>query len=168
MTSGHDAHEPSRPAADPGDIPHVLAPPPLIFLLPLVATLLVNVWKPWPLLSGIWPHLAGPALIATSLILLLSALRSFRAARTNPKPWKPTTALVIEGPYRITRNPMYVGFTLSYLAIALWVNSAWPLLVLPVVLPVMQWGVIRREERYLERKFGAAYRDYMRTVRRWL
>lgn len=163
-----DVQEPSQSAPDPADIPHVLAPPPLIYLVPLVTALVLGAPKPWTVLPGIWRHVAGPGLIALSLIFLLPALRAFKAARTNPKPWKPTTALVIEGPYRYTRNPMYVGFTLLYIGITLWMNSAWPLLALLVVLPLMQFGVIRREEKYLERKFGAAYRKYMLTVRRWI
>lgn len=76
---------------------------------------------------------------------------------------------MIAGPYRFTRNPMYLGFTCIYLGIALCANSLWPLLALAlVVLPLMHWFVIRREERYLERTFGAPYREYRQTVRRWI
>ncbi len=163
---GSDSDAPAR--SDAADIAHVLAPPPLIYLFPLVVTLAVGVWQPHPPLSGVWPHLLGPPLLLAGILLLRPALEAFRAARTNPKPWKPTTALVVAGPYRLTRNPMYLGFTAIYLGIALWVNSLWPLLALPVVLAVMTVFVIKREERYLERKFGEPYREYCGRVRRWL
>ncbi|HEU5040160.1 MAG TPA: isoprenylcysteine carboxylmethyltransferase family protein, partial [Gemmatimonadales bacterium] len=76
--------------------------------------------------------------------------------------------LVTDGPYRFTRNPMYLGFTLWYLAGTAWVNSLWLLVLLPVVLLVMQRGVITREEAYLERRFGREYTEYRARVRRWL
>ncbi|MES3033278.1 MAG: isoprenylcysteine carboxylmethyltransferase family protein [Gemmatimonadota bacterium] len=168
MTAAPDTRDPSRPPADPADIAHVIAPPPLIYLVPLTVALLVHGWRPWPVLPGRWPHLVGPLFIAASLVFVLPALGAFARARTNPKPWKPTTALVIEGPYRYTRNPMYLGFTLLFVGVTCWVNSVWPLFALLVVLPAMQVGVIQREERYLERKFGAPYREYMQMVRRWI
>jgi protein-S-isoprenylcysteine O-methyltransferase Ste14 len=147
----------------------VVAPPPLIYLLPLVVALAVGRWQPSPVLPGRWPLLVGPAFLIAGCCLLWPALSAFRKARTNPKPWKPSTTLVTAGPYRFTRNPMYLGFTCIYLGVALWVNSLWPLLaLLLVVLPVMQQFVIRREERYLERTFGAPYRAYLETVRRWI
>ena len=155
-------------ASDPADIPHVLAPPPLIYLLPLLVTLAIGSWRPWPVLLSPWPYVVGPALVAAGALLLKPAIDVFRSAKTNPQPWKPTTALVIEGPYRFTRNPMYLGFTCTYLGITFWANSLWPLPALLVVLTVMQRYVIQREERYLERKFGEPYRAYMTRVRRWI
>jgi protein-S-isoprenylcysteine O-methyltransferase Ste14 len=101
-------------------------------------------------------------------LIVLPALLAFRRARTSPKPWKPTTALVTTGPYRFTRNPMYLGFTLLYLSTTVWVNTMWPVLFLPLVLLLMHYGVIIREEAYLERVFGEAYQTYRRRVRRWL
>jgi len=154
--------------ADAPDIPNVLAPPPLIYLIPLVLTLGIDVLLPFPVLPGRWPHLIGPVLLTVGVVLLLPAIRAFKAKRTNARPWKPSTALVTHGPYRFTRNPMYLGFTLLYLGIALWVNTAWPLPALLVVLQVMQHYVILREERYLERTFGEPYREYVGSVRRWI
>ena len=89
-------------------------------------------------------------------------------AGTNIRPDLPTTALVTEGPFRFTRNPLYLGLTLMYAGIALLIPGTWPLLLLVPVLLVMRWGVIAREERYLERKFGEPYRAYLGRVRRWL
>jgi len=153
---------------DRNDIPHVIAPPPLIYGIPLVLTLLAHRWWPRALLPLPWPAVVGPLFLLASLLFLYPALHAFRQARTNPKPWKPTTALVLNGPYRITRNPMYVGFTCFYLGVTIWANAVWPLAALPVVLVVMDVFVIRREERYLTGKFGDSYRQYVAAVRRWL
>jgi len=145
----------------------VIAPPPLIYGIPLIAGLLLNRWSPMPLIGGRGTLPAGLLLVLLGFVALPAVL-AFRKARTHPEPWKPTKALVIVGPYRFSRNPMYVGFTLCYLGIAVWRNSLWPLIALPVVLGVMQVGVIRREERYLEGLFGDEYRAYCARVRRWL
>ena len=150
------------------DIPNVAAPPPLIFGIPLLLGLLANRWWPQALLPRPWPVVAGLILVSVSVLVLISALRAFKRARTNPKPWKPTTALVRNGPYRVTRNPMYVGFASLYLGVTLWANAAWPLVALPAVLVVMDVLVIQREERYLSRMFGDEYAEYARRVRRWL
>lgn len=153
---------------DAGDIPHVIAPPPLLYLVPLLLALLVHWRAPLALLPEPWPIVLGPLLIITGLLFGMPALAAFRRAKTRPQPWRPSTALVIEGPYRFTRNPMYVGFTLIHLGITCAVNSVWPLVALVVVLPVMQRFVIQREEQYMERRFGDAYRQYLTQVRRWL
>jgi protein-S-isoprenylcysteine O-methyltransferase Ste14 len=149
------------------DIPGVIAPPPLIFLVPLVLGVAIGRWVPLTVLPRTWAWGVGAVCLALSG-LVISAVRAFRRAKTRPEPWKPTTALVTDGPYRFTRNPMYLGFALVYVGVTLLVNTLWPLLLLPVVLTVMHFLVIRREERYLERKFGDDYRAYLRTVRRWI
>ncbi len=145
----------------------VIAPPPLIYAVPLVAGLLLNHWRPWPLVPEGATLPIGLVLVLLGCVAV-PAIRAFRAARTHPEPWKPTKSLVTVGPYRFTRNPMYLGFTLCYAGIAVCANALWPLLALPVVLGVMQVGVIRREERYLEGLFGDEYRAYRSRVRRWL
>ena len=150
------------------EIAGVIAPPPLVYLLPLLLSLVVHWRFPSALLPHPWPFVVGPLLLLIGLLLGSPALMAFRRAKTDPQPWRPSTALVIEGPYRFTRNPMYVGFTLIYLGITCWVNSRWPLVALVIVLPVMHYLVIRREERYMERRFGDAYRVYRRRVRRWI
>jgi protein-S-isoprenylcysteine O-methyltransferase Ste14 len=150
------------------DIAHVIAPPPLIYLVPLLIALAVGHWWPRPVLPPSMSLIIGSLLLVCGIVFLYPAISVFRRARTPAEPWKPTSALVAAGPYRITRNPMYVGFTFVYTGISLAVNSLWPLLLLPVILVVMQRLVIQREERYLERKFGDKYREYASTVRRWL
>ncbi len=149
------------------DIPGVIAPPPLIFGVPLLLGLLLHNFLPRALLPAPWPGILGPAGVVLGL-LALPALFAFRRAGTHPEPWKPTTALVISGPYRFSRNPMYVGMTFLYLGITCWVNTLWPLPLLPLVLLVMRYGVIAREEAYMERLFGEEYRAYRARVRRWL
>lgn len=152
---------------DSKDIPHVIAPPPLIYGVPLLAGLLLNHYHPWPALPAEAARIAGPVCVLLGLVGL-PALIAFVRAGTHPEPWKPATALVLTGPYRFTRNPMYLGFALLYLGTSLWVNTVWPLLALPLVLLVMHFGVIRREEDYLERRFGEPYRTYRAQVRRWI
>jgi protein-S-isoprenylcysteine O-methyltransferase Ste14 len=113
-------------------------------------------------------RLGGWALVALALLLAASAgLLMFRAG-TTPNPRRPTTALVLHGPYRFTRNPMYLALALLYLGAALLVNSAWPLALFPVAIMLVERWVIAREEAYLERVFGDAYRAYKARVRRWL
>ena len=81
---------------------------------------------------------------------------------------EPTTAIVVHGPYRFTRNPMYVSLVGLYAGVTLFVNSAWPLILLPAVVLLVQRQVIAREEAYLEAKFGEEYRAYKARVRRWI
>ena len=107
-------------------------------------------------------------LVVGGVALLVGALRRFRRARTNPEPWKPSTAIVAGGIYRHTRNPMYVGMTLVYLALAVLFDSGVALLLVVPLLLLVRWGVIAREERYLEAKFGDDYTRYRASVRRWL
>jgi protein-S-isoprenylcysteine O-methyltransferase Ste14 len=139
----------------------------LVYLGPLLLGLTIDHWRPWTAVPAPWRWILAAVCIGLSG-LLVAAILAFRRARTRPEPWKPSTALVVDGPYRFTRNPMYLGFTLIYAGIALLANSSWPFVLLPGVLVVMQWFVIRREERYLERKFGDAYRAYCASVRRWV
>ena len=154
-------NDPSRDTAG------VIAPPPLIYALPLLAGLGLQHYWPRAVIPAAWAGLFGPLVTALGLIGLPAVL-AFRRMGTPPEPWRPSTALVLTGPYRFTRNPMYLGFTLLYLGISLWVNSLWPLLFLPLILVVMVRGVIVREEAYLDRRFGDTYRTYRATVRRWL
>lgn len=151
------------------DNPGVLAPPPLIFLSFLALTWLLHHVQPWP--TGAPPALRlglAALLGGAALPLMASAVRKFGRAGTNVKPWKPSTALVCEGPYRFTRNPMYLGMLLLYGASGLLMDTLYWAPLLPPLIGLMNWGVIAREERYLEEKFGADYTDYRSRVRRWL
>jgi protein-S-isoprenylcysteine O-methyltransferase Ste14 len=101
-------------------------------------------------------------------MLALSAFLEMRRAGTHVDPRQPATALVSQGPFRLTRNPLYLSLTLLYAGIALVVNSLWPILLLPGALIMIRYGVINREERYLERTFCEQYLSYKAKVRRWV
>ncbi|MGH6833525.1 MAG: methyltransferase family protein, partial [Methyloceanibacter sp.] len=91
-----------------------------------------------------------------------------RLAGTSVVPGQPSTALVVEGPYRVTRNPIYIGFVLAYFGLAVVLTSVWVLLLLIPVLIILQRGVVKPEEVYLEQQFGETYRKYKARVPRWL
>jgi protein-S-isoprenylcysteine O-methyltransferase Ste14 len=110
----------------------------------------------------------GALLFAAGLVLTWWGLSTFARLRTGIMPDRPARQLVITGPYRRSRNPMFVGFVGLYLGLALMLNMAWPLVLLPVVILLLNATVVRHEERYLERLFGASYRDYCARVPRWL
>jgi protein-S-isoprenylcysteine O-methyltransferase Ste14 len=145
----------------------VVAPPPLIFGAPLVTGLLLDRWHPLPFLPPTIATWIGIPLFL-GLFVGFPAVIAFRRAATSPNPWRPSTALVTDGIYGVTRNPMYLGMLLLYLGGSCWGNSLWPLCFLPLVLGVMHVGVIVREEAYLESQFGEEYRSYRKRVRRWL
>lgn len=152
------------------DHPGVIAPPPLLYAAALGMGLAIDFLLfristgiPAPLRYGV-----AIVLACAATVLAASALFGFRRAGTRPEPWRPTTAIVTGGVYAFTRNPMYVAMTLLYLAAAIAADSVVALVVLVPLLVLIRYGVIAREERYLEAKFGEEYRRYKATVRRWL
>jgi protein-S-isoprenylcysteine O-methyltransferase Ste14 len=153
---------------DETDTAGVVAPPPLIFLGGLIAGFVLEALLPGVNLPALVEWGLGPLLVVGGLVLLMWFNTSFSRKGTAVEPWKPTTAIVTSGPYRFTRNPAYLGMALTYVGIALLSSALWVLVPLPVVLAVIDRGVIAREERYLERKFGEEYLGYKRTVRRWV
>jgi protein-S-isoprenylcysteine O-methyltransferase Ste14 len=153
------------------DRPDVITLPPLIYLLGLAFGLYLHALFPASFSRGTAARGVRALGIGVVLLGLLpggQAFRQMRAAGTNPDPSEPTTAIVETGPFRYTRNPIYLAFTATYVGLLLLANTPWPLLSLPVVLTAISRGVIDREERYLERKFGADYLAYKTRVRRWL
>ena len=152
----------------PPDTPNVIAFPPLLYAGPLTIGLFLHAVFPVSFLPQSMAPWLGLLLIGSNLFILTSATLIMRRAGTHINPNQPATELVTHGPFRLSRNPIYLGFTLGYSGVAIWANALWPMLVLPLILAVMQRGVIHREERYLESKFGAAYREYKVRVRRWI
>src|SRR5262245_20485019 len=145
--------------------------PPILFLAALGLGCLLSFILP------IGPGLASPnrlgfgvgvLFVVLGLALAILSIRRFVLAGTSPIPGEPSTALVVQGPYRFTRNPIYIGFILTYFGLALILTSLWVLALLVPVLIVLQRGVVEREEAYLERQFGEAYTKYRARVPRWL
>jgi protein-S-isoprenylcysteine O-methyltransferase Ste14 len=150
------------------DISGVIAPPPFVFLGGLAVGFGLEALLPGSSVPDALAWILGGVLLLAGLALLFSFERSFMQKKTPANPWRPTTAIATDGPYRLTRNPAYVGMALVYLGIALLSQALWVLVPLPFVLAIIDRGVIAREERYLERKFGQEYLDYKGRVRRWV
>ncbi len=153
------------------DIPGVLAPPPLIFLGYLIAGIALEylVVKTQGLdMPGSLRWTVVALFVLAGAGLIAAALGKFKAAGTPAPPWQPTTAFVVQGVYRWTRNPMYLGMTLIYLGLTVAANAPVALwLFVPLILTI-HYGVIAREERYMADKFGVAYLNYAHSVPRWL
>ena len=145
-----------------------IARPPLIYLGSIALGLILHVARPVSLLPrGVSQWLAA-AVVLLAIGLFLFAVRTFRAAGTPVPGNRPTTTIVHTGPYRWSRNPIYLAFSLLQLGIALWMNSLWMVLTLSLAVAVMSLVVIPREERYLEARFPSEYPGYKASVRRWL
>lgn len=155
---------------DPIDAPQVRFPPPFVFLGFLLLGLLFERLLALPGLGLGWPLRAGlgGALVVGGIAPAAVAFGLFRRSGENPEPWTPSQTIVDTGIYARTRNPMYLGMALAYLGLAVIADSLVALVLLPVVVAIIQVGVIAKEEAYLERRFGAPYADYRRRVRRWL
>ena len=162
----------AKPASNgPPDRPGVIILPPILYGIGLFAGWLVGAVFPahlgFPGGPGLW-RAVGLAMIAVAVALAGWAILAFRRAGTHVEPTKPALAIVTDGPFRYSRNPMYVSLTLLYVGVGLVTDNPWILLGLIAILPVMSIGVVRREERYLARKFGQEYEAYRARVRRWL
>jgi len=149
------------------DTAGVIAPPPLLYAAGLIVALVLQGFWPLRIAGSMMPGLGLAALIA-GLAIAVTGRQAMKAAGTNVNPFQPTTAIVASGPFRFTRNPLYLGLTLVYVGLAFVFNTWWALILLPLILVVMHFGVVLREERYLERKFGTPYREYRWKVRRYL
>ncbi|MGH8613515.1 MAG: methyltransferase family protein [Gammaproteobacteria bacterium] len=150
------------------DHANVVALPPLVYLAFFFLGVGLNyVWPLAPLPSGPRYPL-GFALVASGVLLIARAMVQFRQTGTPLEPYKPTTALVTDGVFCWSRNPIYLALSLIYVGIGVIASNGWILILLVPVLVAMRYGVIAREERYLEYKFGEIYRRYKATVRRWL
>jgi protein-S-isoprenylcysteine O-methyltransferase Ste14 len=147
--------------------PDIIAPPPLLYAGPWLAGFVLDLLLPLHRLPSA-RRLAGLPFLAAGIALAIWFLLTMRRAGTPVDPREATTALIQTGPFRYTRNPAYVAFTLTYLGVSLLAGARWPLILLPAVLVIVDRGVIRREERYLVERFGPDYREYRLRIRRWL
>ena len=141
--------------------------PPFVYLFAIVAAVALDFMQPLRFLPNELGTVIGIPIVIAALVLFLLSVRRFKAAGTPVPGNRPTTAIVRSGPYRWSRNPIYLAFSVLQLGIACGLNSLWLLATLAAVLGLMTWVVIPREEHYLERKFGAEYLVYKTSVRRW-
>jgi protein-S-isoprenylcysteine O-methyltransferase Ste14 len=130
--------------------------------------LLIHRALPVPVLPETLADWIGVVFVLASIPIAITAFRAMIRAQTSFDPRKPTTAIVSEGPFHYSRNPMYISLTLLYLGVSLLINALWILLLVVPLLVVIRYGVIAREEAYLERKFGDEYLRYKARVRRWI
>lgn len=163
--------------ADPGavdpsmDHAGVRVPPPALF----IGSLLLGIFLEWAWPIGMLSQLSagarfglGAALIVAGVAMMAWAMGLFHRAGTAIPPWEPTTALVTTGPYRFSRNPIYLSVVLLYVGITLLFAACWSLVLLVPALIILHYAVILREEAYLDRRFGETYRQYRASVRRWI
>ena len=148
-----------------------LVRPPIAWAIAFVAGLAADWLIPLPFvpegMRGAW---LGSAVLIFGLGLALAiwAIATIRRAGTRVETYKPTTTIVAEGPFRFTRNPIYIGMLLGQIGLAVGFDSLWILIMLVPFYLVIRYGVVAREEAYLEHKFGDVYLGYKSRVRRWL
>jgi len=145
----------------------VIAPPPVIYLGFLGLGFALEGLMPGAELPG-WAQSAGAVVIVAGVALMLSFELAFKRAGTDANPYRASAALATDGPYRFSRNPGYLGMAITYIGIALAAEAPWALVMLVPAMLVIRYGVIAREERYLEGLFGEEYLSYTRSTRRWI
>jgi protein-S-isoprenylcysteine O-methyltransferase Ste14 len=148
----------------------VRLPPPLVYLIAVIAGILLHAWilpLPFELTLGARIGVAA-AVAALGFAMMVGAVGLFKRTGQDPKPWKATPEVISTGIYRITRNPMYVGMTLLQTGIGIGLANGWLIALVPPVLVIIYATAIRPEEAYLEQKFGDPYIEYKASVRRWL
>lgn len=155
--------EPSR------DVPDIVVLPPVLVAGTLLIGVLIH-YALWTvtLLPTVLARVLGVAVFISAGVLAHFSQLAMTRVGTNILPTQPTLALAIDGPYRFSRNPLYVAAIGVYLGVTLWVNGLAPLLLMLPMTWLLHWGIVLREERYLQSKFGDAYQSYRSTVRRWL
>ena len=154
------------------DSAQVRIPPPILIVACLIAGWGLDWCRSWLILPA--THWVGPRVaLAGALILLGLGLNGycawqFKRANTRIEPWRATSSIITQGPYRYSRNPIYLGFAIAAAGIALVFNSCWMLLSALAFVWIANKFVIEKEENYLERKFGESYSNYRQTTRRWV
>ena len=155
--------------ADTADTANVIIRPPLAWGLAVIAGLALSSFVPWPFLPADVPAgWLGALVFVLALALFAWAIVTMTKAGSNVPTNRPTTTIVESGPYRFTRNPIYLGMFLGLVGVALAFDNLWLLVTLVPFALIIRYGVVAREEAYLDRKFGEVYRGYRSRVRRWL
>jgi protein-S-isoprenylcysteine O-methyltransferase Ste14 len=150
------------------DHAQVMVPPPLVFLGYLISALVLNWIIPLPTPETFALRIAGGIAVIAGILLVGSAFSQMMKVHTSPALNQPVTALVTSGPYRVTRNPIYLGFFLIYLGFTLLDGTLWGLIASPFLLWTITQAVIHAEEIYLAEKFGEQYSGYRSRVRQWI
>jgi protein-S-isoprenylcysteine O-methyltransferase Ste14 len=150
------------------DNPGVIVLPPLLYGAAFVVVLVLRWFWPLPIVGHAVTLWVGIALLVLGIGIAIWGRRTMQVAGTNISPSLPATTIVTSGPFRFSRNPLYVALTLVYLGLTLAFNTWWGVVFLAPVLVIMHRGVVLREERYLGEKFGDSYRQYRHKVRRYL
>jgi protein-S-isoprenylcysteine O-methyltransferase Ste14 len=153
---------------DPPDHAAVAFRPPLLLALCLATGFVARWLAPLAFLAEGLSTSLGPVITAASFGLFFWAVHTMRRGGASIPTNKPTEAIVVRGPFRFSRNPIYLSMLLLQVGVAIWANSLWFIFLAATAAALLAWGVISREERYLERKFGAEYSSYRARVRRWI
>ncbi len=163
-------HTPSNAPLESGGPDHaeVAFHPPVLLGLALVLGFALRWLTPLHWLPSSLAQWLGPLLTALAFVLFLWAVITMLRQHISIPTHTPTAAVVSHGPYRFSRNPIYLSMVALQVSIGVWANSLWFLGLAAVSAVLLQWGVIAREERYLTRKFGEVYTAYTAHVRRWL
>jgi protein-S-isoprenylcysteine O-methyltransferase Ste14 len=141
--------------------------PPIVFLSAILSGIALNHRWPLPFVPSML-RLLGPVVALSAVMLFVLSFREFRAAGTSVRGAKPATTIVRTGPYRFSRNPIYLSFILLLIGLAVWLDDLWLLLTLIPATAFIAGVVIPREERFLDARFREQYSSYKLTVRRWL
>ncbi len=150
------------------DSPRLTVDAPVLLALALLLTFVLQWLFPLPFFPSLPSRVIGAILFVGGFFLGFPALRGMLQAKTSPNPHRPTTKLVFDGTYRITRNPMYLGMLISYSGLFIFFQNPWFLLFLPILAWLFTNWVIIPEEIYLEGKFGKEYLAFKSRVRRWI
>lgn len=141
---------------------------PVLLAIVIVLTFLLQRFAPLPFFPSLPSRIVGVILFVGGFALGFPALRGMFQASTSPNPHRPTTALVRDASYRMTRNPMYLGMLISYAGLFIFFQNPWFILFLPILVLLFTIWVIIPEEKYLEEKFGNDYLEFKSRVRRWI
>ena len=156
------------PETNGTDNPNVAVHPPVLVLGCLLAAVVLEGFLPTAIGFDALRGLVGTVVCVVALVIFVLAIRRFRQSGTNVQTSRPSTTVVTDGVYRFTRNPIYLSMCLFMAGLGLVLDNLWVVLSLALIVPVLRYGVIAREETYLERKFGASYLEYKKSARRWL
>lgn len=155
---------------DTKDNPGIYVPPPMIYALTFVAAVFVH--RKIPINDSLFhwqvTKMAGIFFLLLAIFFLIRSLRQFFKSKNTVVTIKPASSLQKDGIYSVTRNPMYLGLAMVYMGISCLIGHWWNIILFPALIVVVQEYIIKREEKYLERRFGQEYLDYKSKVRRWL